>query len=76
MSDLCEQQLRGENVGNDISVAKSKILELEVDRLRGYACRFQPVSLLENEKVGLFTLRKCSKGRKTRRHGLSKVRMV
>lgn len=61
LSDLCEQQLRGENVGNDISVAKSKILEVEVDRLRGYACRFQPVSLLENEKVGLFHVAKVLK---------------
>lgn len=61
LKDLCERQKNGENLSVEISVVKSKILEIEVDRLTSYACRLQPTSLLENEKIGLYHVSKINK---------------
>lgn len=54
LSDLWEKQKNGENVSDEMNVVKSKILEIEVDRMTSYASRFQPSSLLESEKFGVF----------------------
>lgn len=61
LSELWEKQRNGENVSDEMNIVKSRILEIEVSRMKSYAARFQPSSLLESEKFGIYHVAKMMK---------------
>ena len=56
-----KKQRNGENVPDEMNIVKSRILEIEVSRMKSYAARFQPSSLLESEKFGIYHVAKMMK---------------
>lgn len=56
--DYFNQQTNGEEVSTEIAVVKSKLMDLEQNRLKNLTAKISPSSITENEKITIYHLSK------------------
>lgn len=61
LEELTEKQAEGENVQDEIEVAKTKLVDAEHSRLASYRNRHQPATLLESERLSMYQMSKIVK---------------